>query len=59
MDFQDIYYDPSCRKGIKVRLEKNGEVFNFNSIRKAAEFLKVNRRAIINNSIINDYKIIC
>lgn len=59
MDFQDIYYDPSCRKGIKVRLEKNGEVFNFNSIRKAAEFLKVNRRAIINNSIINGYKIIC
>lgn len=57
--FEDIYYDPSCRKGRKVKLEKDTEILNFNSMHKAAEFLVVNKNAIINGSIINGYKIIC
>lgn len=58
-EFKDVYYDPSCRNGQKVKLIKDDEILNFNSMHKAAEFLNVSRHAIINESIIKGYKVVC
>lgn len=50
-------YDKSCNHGTKVKLVKDNSDIVFNSITKAAQFLKVPRAAIIDDSIICNYKI--
>lgn len=58
-EYYDFHYDPSCRKGHKVKLVKDSEELSFNSMTKAAEFLHVSRTAILPDSTINGYRIIC
>lgn len=56
-DFHEFHYDPSCRKGVKVNLEKNGKVEKFNSKNKACQFLKIKKTPLIDGMIINGYTI--
>lgn len=56
-EFIDVSYDPSCRKGQKVLLKSNTESYTFNSLRKAAEFLHVDRKAILDGAKIKGYDI--
>lgn len=51
--------DRSTIKGIQVKLInlQNNKTYIFTSKRKAAEYLNVDRKAIINAAIINNYKI--
>lgn len=56
-EFHEFHYDPSCRKGRKVNLIKDDEVFKFNSINKACEFLNIKKMSLLPGMVVNGYSI--
>ena len=56
-EFHEFHYDPSCRKGTKVSLIKDGEIKNFNSINKAKAFLNVKISGFVDGMVIKGYTI--
>lgn len=56
-EFQEFHYDPSCRRGTKVSLTKDGTTLTFNSFNKACEFLGIKKTSLRPNMVINGYSI--
>lgn len=56
-EFHEFHYDPSCRKGTKVILKKDGESRLFNSFNKACGFLGIKKTSLQPNMVINGYSI--
>jgi hypothetical protein len=58
-DYRDYcLFDPSTRKGTKIKLVKDKEEYLFNSISKAAEFLKSSKSRFTKDAKVLGYQII-